>query len=235
MIATTAFVNNTVNSGITFAHSITGNAGTVANGVYTNGSYNNPNWITGIANTKIVGVITSSQIASITSSQVTTALNFTPYNSTNPDGYITSSGTATAFSSTTLNSQFNSIGVGIAASTTAGEIRATDNITAYYSSDRRFKENITDIDNAAEIVSHIGGKLFDWTDDYIDSKGGEDGYFIQKSDFGVIAQDVQAVFPRAVRVKSDDSLAVDYEKLCALAFAAIKELKTEIDALKGFK
>jgi hypothetical protein len=259
MIATTAFVSNTVNSGITFTHSITGNAGTVTNGVYTNGSYNNPDWIIGIANTKIVGTITSSQIANITSGQVTTALGFTPYNSTNPNGYIsgitsgqvttalgftpynstnpngyiTSSGTATAFSSTTLNSQFNSIGVGTAASTTAGEIRATNNITAYYSSDKKFKENITDIDNAVEIVSHIGGKLFDWTDEYINTHGGEDGYFIRKSDFGVIAQDVQAVFPRAVRVKSDDSLAVDYEKLCALAFAAIRELKAEIDALKG--
>jgi hypothetical protein len=251
------FNANTISANVT--GNITGNAGTVTNGVYTNGSYNDPNWITGIASTKIVGTITSSQIANITSGQVTTALGFTPYNSTNPNGYIsgitsgqvttalgftpynstnpngyiTSSGTATAFSSTTLNSQFNSIGVGTAASTTAGEIRATNNITAYYSSDKKFKENITDIDNAVEIVSHIGGKLFDWTDEYINTHGGEDGYFIRKSDFGVIAQDVQAVFPRAVRVKSDDSLAVDYEKLCALAFAAIRELKAEIDALKG--
>jgi hypothetical protein len=233
MIATTAFVNNTANSGATFTHNITGNAGTVTNGVYTNGTYNNPSWITGIANTKITGTITSSQIAGITSSHVTTALGYTPYNATNPSGYITSSGTATAFSSTTQNSQFNSVGVGTAGSGTAGEIRATNNITAYYSSDKKFKENITDIDNAVEIVSHIGGKLFDWTDEYINTHGGEDGYFIRKSDFGVIAQDVQAVFPRAVRVKSDESLAVDYEKLCALAFAAIRELKAEIDTLKG--
>ena len=28
-------------------------------------------------------------------------------------------------------------------------------------------------------------------------------------------------------------LAVDYEKLCTLAFAAIKELKEEIEVLKG--
>lgn len=31
------------------------------------------------------------------------------------------------------------------------------------------------------------------------------------------------------------SLAVDYEKMCALAFAAIKELKQELDLLKGTK
>jgi hypothetical protein len=36
----------------------------------------------------------------------------------------------------------------------------------------------------------------------------------------------------AVRAKPDGTLAVDYEKLCALAFAAIIELKAEVDALK---
>jgi hypothetical protein len=36
-IATTAFVNNTANAGYTFTASVTGNAGTVTNGVYTSG------------------------------------------------------------------------------------------------------------------------------------------------------------------------------------------------------
>jgi len=48
-----------------------------------------------------------------------------------------------------------------------------------------------------------------------------------------VAQDVQSVFPLAVRLRDDGILAVDYEKMCALAFAAIKELKAEIDVLKG--
>ena len=79
----------------------------------------------------------------------------------------------------------------------------------------------------------IGGKTFDWTDEYIQSRGGEDDYFVRKSDFGVIAQDVQQQFPVAVRTKIEGTLAVDYEKLCALAFQAIAELKAEIDDLKG--
>ena len=83
-----------------------------------------------------------------------------------------------------------------------------------------------------DIVDAIGGKTFDWTEEYIQRHGGLDGYFVQKNDFGVIAQDVQKVFPVAVRTKLDGTLAVDYEKLCALAFAAIKELKAEIDELK---
>lgn len=144
-----------------------------------------------------------------------------------------SSGTlAGARLGTTENVQFGSLGVGTAASGTTGEIRATNNITAYYSSDRKFKENIKPIGSALDKVMAIGGKTFDWTDAYIAEHGGADGYFVQKSDFGVIAQDVQAVFPQAVRTRDDGSLAVDYEKLSALAFAAIVELKAEVDALK---
>lgn len=130
------------------------------------------------------------------------------------------------------NVQFNSIGAGTAGSGTAGEIRATNNVTAYYSSDARLKENVQPIENALGIVSAVGGKTFDWTDAYIEDHGGEDGYFVTKSDFGVIAQDVQAVFPLAVRTRGDGTLAVDYEKLVAVAFAAIAELKAEVEALK---
>jgi hypothetical protein len=144
-------------------------------------------------------------------------------------------GSAATFTSTTQNSQFNSLGVGTAGSATAGEIRATNNVTAFYVSDIKFKTNVSTITSALDKVVAIGGKEFDWTDEYIAAHGGEDGYFIRKHDFGVIAQDVQSVFPLATRTKPDGTLAVDYEKMCALAFQAIKELKAEIDLLKGVK
>lgn len=131
------------------------------------------------------------------------------------------------------STQLSSIGVGTAPSGTTGEIRATDNITAYYSSDKKFKENVRPIPDALEKVEAIGGKLFDWTDEYCEAKGGADGYFVQKQDLGVIAQDVQAVLPEAVRSREDGSLAVDYPKLCALAFQAIIELKQQVNDLKG--
>jgi hypothetical protein len=143
------------------------------------------------------------------------------------------SGSAATFTSTSQNSQFNSVGVGTAGSGTAGEIRATNNITAYYSSDIKFKENIQEITSASSIVRAIGGKYFDWTDAYIAEHGGADGYFVQKQDFGVIAQDVQRVFPRAVRTRPDGSLAVDYEKLGVLAFPALVETMDRLDALEA--
>jgi hypothetical protein len=151
------------------------------------------------------------------------------------NGNATTATTATTANAlaTGNNYQVNSLGVGTAASGTAGEIRATDNVTAFYSSDIKFKENVRDIPNAAATAKAIGGKLFDWTDAYIADHGGVDGYFVQKQDFGVVAQDVQKVFPLAVRTRPDGSLAVDYEKLSALALAALSELTKRVEALEA--
>jgi hypothetical protein len=131
------------------------------------------------------------------------------------------------------NYQVNSLGVGTAGSGTAGEIRATNNVTAFYSSDIKFKENVRDIPNAAATAAAIGGKLFDWTDAYIADHGGADGYFVQKHDFGIIAQDALKHFPVAVRTRPDGSLAVDYEKLSALALAALAEQEVRIAKLEA--
>jgi len=133
---------------------------------------------------------------------------------------------------TTSSVQHGSLGIGTAASGTSGEIRATNNITAFFSSDAKFKENVRDIPNALDKVVAIGGKLFAWTDAYLKNHGGQDDYFLRKEDFGVIAQDVERVFPQAVRKRPDGSLAVDYEKLSALAFAAIVELTKRVNALE---
>lgn len=154
-------------------------------------------------------------------------------------GYVlTSNGTGSAPSwqssgiSPSSNVQMNSLGVGTAGSGTAGEIRAIANVTAYYSSDASFKDNVRDIPNALDAACAIGGKLFDWTDEYIEEHGGEDGYFIKKQDFGVIGQDVEREFPLGVRRRKDGKLAVDYQKLSALALAAVAQLRAEVRSMK---
>lgn len=125
------------------------------------------------------------------------------------------------------------VSIGTTADPGAGAIYATGNITAFYTSDIKLKENIKDVDNALDKVCAIGSKTFDWKDEVIEARGGEDGYFVKKADFGVIAQDVQAVFPQAVRTRDDGTLAVDYEKLATLAFGAIKELASRVAALEN--
>jgi hypothetical protein len=168
------------------------------------------------ANLKVGNANVTTVVTGLTSANVITALTFTPISATS-----------------NANTIVQSLGVATTSQGNIGEIRAIDNITAYYSSDARLKTNVVDIPNAITTVAAIGGKTFDWTEDYINYHGGEDGYFVQKSDFGVIAQDVQAVFPRAVRTRHDGMLAVDYEKLSALAFAAIRELSSEMQDLRA--
>ena len=151
-------------------------------------------------------------------------------------GGTTSSTTTINMGSATNGSTIirGSLAVGsVTANTTDGAIWASNNITAYASSDIRFKENVRDIPNALEKVEIIGGKLFDWTAQYIESMGGEHSYFMHKSDAGVIAQDVEKALPELVRTREDGSLAVDYPKLVALAFAAIKELSEKVKTLEG--
>lgn len=230
------------NSGQLTANSTTGNVLVgLANTAVTAGTYGGASVIPVNTVDQFGRVTAASNVnIAIASSAVSGLANSATTDTTNASNIITGTLVAARLPytmdqavATTSNVQYASLGIGTAASGTSGEIRAVNNITAYYSSDRRFKENIQDIPNALAAVDVIGGKLFNWTDEFLNENGGEDDYFLPKESFGVIAQDVQSVLPVAVRTREDGSLAVDYEKLCALAFQAIKELKAEVDQLKG--
>ena len=116
--------------------------------------------------------------------------------------------------------------------TVTGEIRATNEITAYYSSDINLKENIVVIENALGKVSQIRGIMFDWTTDYINTRGGEDAYFVRKHDTGIIAQEVEVVLPEVVATRADGTKVVKYEKLLGLVIQSINELAAEVAELK---
>jgi hypothetical protein len=158
-------------------------------------------------------------------------LNFGINGGLNPALKITSAGVAmfSAAANTT------SLGVGTAASGVTGEIRATNNITAYYSSDKSLKENIKRIENAIKKIMSISGVEFDWTQEFIDAHGGEDGYFVRKHDVGVIAQDIEKVLPEVVATKQDGTKAVKYDRIVALLIEAIKDQQEQIDELKRLK
>jgi hypothetical protein len=128
--------------------------------------------------------------------------------------------------------QYSSLGVGTAASSTTGEIRATNEITAYYSSDRDLKENIVPIENALGKLRQITGVMFDWTDEEVQRRGGEDDYFVRKHDTGVIAQDVEVVLPEVVATRPDGHKAVKYEKMAGLIIQAINELADQVEEIK---
>ena len=108
-----------------------------------------------------------------------------------------------------------------------GEIVATGDITAFYSSDRRLKENIKNIPDAVEKVQQINGVSYSWKDKEID------GYFKREKEIGVIAQDVEEVLPEIVATRDDGYKAVRYDRLVALLIEAVKEQQQQIDELKA--
>jgi hypothetical protein len=128
--------------------------------------------------------------------------------------------------------QNGGLGVGTDAGTTDGQIRATDDITAFYSSDVALKENIHNIESPMDKVQQLNGVLFDWKEEYIKNNGGEDGYFVRKTDVGVIAQDVEKVLPEVVGTRPNGVKAVKYDRLCALLIECVKDLQTQVNDLK---
>jgi hypothetical protein len=100
-------------------------------------------------------------------------------------------------------------------------------------SDCKYKKNITPITSALDKLDAITGVEFDW------NELGQEEAFKEGHEVGVIAQDVQSVFPQAVREVSKEredhvvtALVVDYEKLIPLLIQSVKELKLEIDNIK---
>jgi len=128
---------------------------------------------------------------------------------------------------TSANVEFSSIGVGTTASGTAGEIRATGDITAYYSSDIRLKENIVPIPNALEKIKQISGNTYDWKEGY------DEVHSHKGNDVGVIAQEIETILPQIVTNRDTGFKAVQYEKIIPLLIEAIKELSDKIDRLEN--
>jgi hypothetical protein len=140
------------------------------------------------------------------------------------------------------NMKVGSFGVGTAASGTAGEIRATNNITAYYS-DRRLKTNISRIEDALSKIERISGVTFQSNEE-----AEKYGYTDKRVQVGVIAQEIEAVLPQVVVpapfdiARDDDGneysksgenyKTVQYEKLVPLLIEAIKELSYTVKSLQ---
>ena len=120
---------------------------------------------------------------------------------------------------TNTSYQMTALGVGTAAGPT-GQIRATSNITAYYS-DSRLKDFEGPIDSALDKVKALTGYYFKEND-----LARSFGYDNEKRQVGVSAQEVESVLPEVVTEApfNADYKSVWYEKLVPLLIEAIKEL-----------
>ena len=120
-----------------------------------------------------------------------------------------------------------SLGVGTAASGVVGAILATNDVVAFASSDERLKENVASIENAVEKVEAIGGYTYNW----IPMEGVH--VYGDMKDIGVIAQEIEKVFPELVSDRENGYKAVKYDKLTAVLIEAVKELSERVKTLEG--
>jgi len=98
----------------------------------------------------------------------------------------------------------------------------------YYNSDRKFKKDIRPIESPLEKIKSLAGRYYTWK---------ETG----RKDVGLIAQEVQEVFPEIVSEQHkrnpetneilDTYLTVDYAHLVAPLIEAVKELSAKLDEL----
>lgn len=107
--------------------------------------------------------------------------------------------------------------------TVTGTINACGDITAFFTSDKRLKNNIIKIDNSNNVINSLNGYTYDW-----DEKSGKTGEGV-----GVIAQEVKELIPSAVRENEDGYLSVDYLKLIPYLIEEVKSLNNRIKTLES--
>ena len=242
-------------TGITFNGTAT-LAGSANSATYVTGSATVPN--SALTNSSVTigstAVSLGSTVTSFAGVTLTSPTFTTPTLGTPASGTVTNltgtasiniNGTVGATTPTTgvfTTAQITSLGVGTAASGTTGEIRATNNITAFFS-DKRLKKNIKPISGAISKVMAISGVTYE-----INEVAEKYGYTDKKEMVGVIAQELERVLPQVVVPAPFDAAytedgteysksgenykTVQYEKIVPLLIEAIKEQQREIEELK---
>jgi hypothetical protein len=112
------------------------------------------------------------------------------------------------------------VGIGTATPAYALDVNGTIRGTNVSPSDARLKTNVRAIEHALDAVERLRGVRFDWK---------KDG----KPSIGVIAQDVEKVYPELVSTAPDGMKSVDYGKLAGVFIEATKALRARNAALES--
>ncbi len=231
------------NSAITIAGTSTSLGGTItlATITGTSGIISGSSQISGLTTSNLSGTagITNGQLAN-SSVTVTAGTGMSGGGSVSLGGSVTltNAGVTSAVAGTGVSvsgatgAVTISIGQSVATSasptfaglTINGSITATGDITAYFSSDKRFKDNVQIIPDALSKVRKLNGVTWEWNDLV-------DDVTKQSPNTGLIAQEVQQVLPEVVKERGDGHLGLDYSKMMGLLVEAIKEQQNKIDNL----
>ena len=121
------------------------------------------------------------------------------------------------------------IGIGQGAPAAKLDVGGSAHASAFpTSSDARFKKNVAPVTDVLEKLEQIQGVTFEWNETY-EALGRSTG----RREMGVLAQDVESVFPELVSTWGDEEYrAVDYGRFTAVLVEAVKELKAANEALE---
>jgi hypothetical protein len=124
----------------------------------------------------------------------------------------------------------NGVGIGTTSPTQALHVVGIACADAHVTcSDLRFKRDVQPLTGALEGISRLRAVHFSWNDAYRELYGVEDN---EKREIGLIAQDVEQVFPEVVSSSADGYRSIDYGKMTAVLIQAIQEQQVSIDLLK---
>jgi hypothetical protein len=122
----------------------------------------------------------------------------------------------------------NNVAIGAIAPTERLTVQGNINCNGtVYASDVRFKNNIKDLNNSLLKLTALRGVSYDYNPEFKQARGFDD-----KHQLGVIAQEVEKLFPELVNTGSDGYKAVDYAKFAPVFIEAIKEQQAQIEILK---
>jgi hypothetical protein len=206
-----------------------GTGGTTAQAARNNiaAAVTNGQYLRGNGTNVLMSAIQAADVPTLNQNTTGSAATLTTARTINGVSFNGSANITITAAATNVNTQLASLGVGTAASGTAGEIRATNNITAYFSDDR-LKTRLGGIENALEKVRSLEGFFYE-PNDVAQALG-----YDKTREVGVSAQQVQKVLPEiVVPAPIDDKYwTVRYEKLVPLLIEAIKELDGELQSIK---
>lgn len=191
------------------------NSGTGGGGLYTDKGN-----ITTSGGSVIMGSGTISGVGTLAGTDLNGApfMSLTPTSSTlRSSGSIFINSSSTIFVAPLGGSPAPSVQLDITGTGKASIFQAGSFI---YTSDTFFKHDIAPITGALDSLMRLKGVRYRWNSN-------------DAQDIGVIAQDVQKVFPEAVQKLSDGHMGVDYPKMIAPIIEAIRELREENEKLKG--
>ena len=121
------------------------------------------------------------------------------------------------------------VGIGTTAPTqklhVIGNILASGTITP---SDLRYKKSIKPLTNALSNVSKLNGVTYYYRTEEFSEQG-----FNKEKQIGVIAQEIEKIYPELVTTDANGYKAVDYSKLTPILVEAIKELNSQNEQLKS--